>query len=151
MEIELTGLSIIGQERGTATADSFRAFDPSTGETVDPPFYTASMAELERAARLADQARIPFGNTSQSERAVFLRRIADNIEALAQTLYYSTKKKISHHSTNIACAIQRMNLERAAKTICRVVELRTPPPELHGVRVEIGEQPLDIARVGCCR
>jgi|CXWL01.1.fsa_nt_gi NADP-dependent aldehyde dehydrogenase len=86
MEIELTGRSIIGQSRGSKTADTFSAFDPTTGNAVEPPFYSASLEELDQAATLAGQARIPFGNIPGRERAVFLRKMADNIEALGDTL-----------------------------------------------------------------
>ncbi len=86
MNIELTGASIIGRTRGEITADTFRAFDPTTGNAIEPAFYSATLDELERAAALADAARIPYGNVPGRERAVFLRRIADNIEALGDVL-----------------------------------------------------------------
>jgi 2,5-dioxopentanoate dehydrogenase len=86
MEDKLLGISIIGQSRGETTADTFRAYDPTTGTEVEPAFHAATMDELERAARLADAARIPFGNTAGRQRAIFLRKIADNIEALGDTL-----------------------------------------------------------------
>lgn len=81
MNHELKGLSIIGSNRGNPSGNTFHAFDPHTGESVEPPFYSSSLTEFERAAELADQARIPFGNTSGRERAEFLRTIANNIEA----------------------------------------------------------------------
>ncbi len=86
MDDKLTGTSIIGQSRGTITPDTFRAFDPTTGTEVEPPFHSATIAELDRAASLAEAARIPYANIPGSRRAVFLRKIADNIEALGDTL-----------------------------------------------------------------
>jgi NADP-dependent aldehyde dehydrogenase len=86
MNIELTGTSIIGSARGAKTGETFRAFDPSTGKAVSPDFYSASLDELNSAAELAGQARIAFGNISPKQRAKFLRTIADNIEALGDTL-----------------------------------------------------------------
>lgn len=86
MNGELKGTSIIGRSRGDKTAETFRAFDPATGTEVEPAFYSAALGELERAATLADAARIPFGNISGRDRAEFLRKIADNIEALGDTL-----------------------------------------------------------------
>src|SRR5471030_1346044 len=86
MNIELTGLSVIGASRGSATTKTSRAFNPQTGETVGPDFYSATLDELNHAAELAEAARIPFGNLSGRERAKFLRVIADNIEALGDTL-----------------------------------------------------------------
>lgn len=86
MNIELTGRSIIGFSRGTPTANTFRAFDPTTGDAVNPPFHSATIDELNKTASLADAARIPFGRTAGRERAKFLRQIAQNIEALGDTL-----------------------------------------------------------------
>ncbi len=86
METNITGTSIVGYARGEATGKAFRAFNPQTGQAVGPDFHSATLDELNRAAKLADDARIPFGNTSGATRAIFLRAIADNIEALGDTL-----------------------------------------------------------------
>ena len=86
MDIELKGTSIIGFQRGTQTGETFTAFDPTTGDAIEPKFHSASIDELNRAVELADDARISFGNTSGRERAKFLRKVADNIEALGETL-----------------------------------------------------------------
>jgi NADP-dependent aldehyde dehydrogenase len=84
--MQIKGTSIIGFSRGTVGGDTFAAFDPVTGEPVSPDFHSAETAELDRAAKLAASARIPYGNVPGRERAGFLRRIADNIEALGDTL-----------------------------------------------------------------
>ena len=86
MEIDLLGTSIIGFSRGRETDDVFRAFDPTTGEEVEPGFHSARLDELDQAAALADEARLKFGNLPDRERANFLRAIADNIEALGAVL-----------------------------------------------------------------
>ncbi len=84
--MDITGRSILGFDRGSKGEDTFRAFDPKTGEAVEPDFHSATADELNRAASLADAARIPYANLSGGTRAVFLRQIADNIEALGDTL-----------------------------------------------------------------
>jgi NADP-dependent aldehyde dehydrogenase len=86
MDTVLKGTSIIGFERGAETTDTFTAFDPSTGNSIEPKFHSATIEELDRAGDLAEKARIPFGNLSGRKRAEFLRKIADNIEALGDTL-----------------------------------------------------------------
>lgn len=86
MDVEITGKSIIGFSRGSATGDTFYAFDPQTGKEIEPNFHSATEAELNRAASLADEARIPYGNLPGKTRATFLRAIADNIEALGDAL-----------------------------------------------------------------
>lgn len=82
----LTGKSIIGFERGSETATTFTAFNPKTGDTVEPNFYSASNEELNRAAKLANDARMIYGNLSGAKKAAFLRQIATNIEALGDVL-----------------------------------------------------------------
>ncbi|HJS51134.1 MAG TPA: aldehyde dehydrogenase (NADP(+)) [Pyrinomonadaceae bacterium] len=86
MDLDLKGTSMIGFSRGSQTADVFRAFDPTTGSEIEPTFDSATLDELDRAASLADDARLTYGNLSGSERARFLRSIADNIESLGDTL-----------------------------------------------------------------
>ncbi len=86
MEIELIGTSIIGFSQGGNTAETFTAFDPTSGKAVTPVFYSATSGELEKAAKLADEARLPYGAVAPVKRAAFLRSIADNIEALGDTL-----------------------------------------------------------------
>jgi 2,5-dioxopentanoate dehydrogenase len=82
----LTGKSIIGFRRGKDSSNTFRAFDPKTGKAVEPEFHSASSDELNRAVELANDARIAYGKVSGKNKAIFLRRIADNIEAAGETL-----------------------------------------------------------------
>lgn len=86
MDKILTGTSIIGSTRGSEDGKTFQAFNPQTGEAVEPSFHSASLDELNRAAELAEQARIPYSSLSGKTRAKFLRKIADNIETLGDTL-----------------------------------------------------------------
>ena len=46
MNIEPTGKSIIGFGRGHESETTFTAFNPATGEAVEPKFYSASLDEL---------------------------------------------------------------------------------------------------------
>ena len=84
--MELTGKSIIGFSRGSETEKTFTAFNPETGEAVEPNFYSATNDELNRAVGLAEQARILYGKLSGKKKAEFLRHIADNIESLGDDL-----------------------------------------------------------------
>ena len=86
MDLELKGTSIIGFSRGRETGNTFTAFDPTTGNAIEPEFHSATVEELERVASLAEDARLAYGNRSQRVRANFLRKIADNIEALGDFL-----------------------------------------------------------------
>ena len=84
--MELTGRSIIGSSRGGVEGKKFRAFDPRTGEAIAPDYHSASIDELNAAAALAEEARLNYGNLPGQKRAVFLRAIADKIEALGDAL-----------------------------------------------------------------
>ena len=104
--MEISGRSIIGFDRGSATGSTFTALNPETGDAIEPNFYSATTDELNRAASLADAARIPYGNLPGKTRAVFLRAIADNIEALGDEL-------IQRASLETALPNQRFVGERA--------------------------------------
>ena len=84
--MNLQGKSIIGSARGNETEITFTAFNPKTGKSVNPNFYSATNDELENAINLAERARIKYGKISGNEKAIFLRTIADNIEALGDEL-----------------------------------------------------------------
>jgi alpha-ketoglutaric semialdehyde dehydrogenase len=92
--MELTGLSFIGLQRGSRDGASFQAFAPQTGEPLQPVFRSATQQELDRAARLANEAFASYSQTSGKTRAAFLRRIADGLEshrdALAQRAHLET-------------------------------------------------------------
>ena len=84
--MELTGRSIIGSKRGEASEGTLHGFNPATGETLPPAYHPASIEEVDQAAQLADWAFPSFSQTDGAHRALFLRQIADNIEALGDTL-----------------------------------------------------------------
>ena len=78
----LTGKSFIGNSRGTGTAVSGSAINPANGEKLSPETIAATDAEVRYALELADSAFHAYRKKSGSEKAVFLRTIAANIEAL---------------------------------------------------------------------
>ena len=77
---------MIGFTKGSETEKTFTAFNPETGEAVEPNFYSATNEELNRAVELAEKARISYGRLPGKTKAMFLRQIADNIEQLGDTL-----------------------------------------------------------------
>ena len=82
----LTGDIVIGSERLTGLAASFKAVDPATGETLEPAFAFAGEAEVARACALAEEAFDTYRETSLEKRAAFLEAIGDEILALGDAL-----------------------------------------------------------------
>ena len=83
---ELKGTSIIGFDRGATDGATLQGLNPATGEHLPPIYHSASVAEVDRAAQLAHAAFATYSQTTGAERARFLRRIAENIEALGDEL-----------------------------------------------------------------
>lgn len=63
-----------------------RAVNPATGAELEPIFYAAGEAEIERACMLAAAAFDEYRETSQAQRAKFLRAIGNGIVALGDEL-----------------------------------------------------------------
>ena len=83
---ELTGKSIIGFQSGGEGDPTIFGINPATGESLQPGYAAVSEAELNRAAEFAAEAFEVFSKTSGTAKATFLRKIADNIEAIGDDL-----------------------------------------------------------------
>lgn len=86
----LTGHLFIGAADVAATAGTMRALDPRTNQEVEPPFAFGTEAEVDRAARLADEAYDSYNATTLEQRAAFLEKIADNLERATPELAQRT-------------------------------------------------------------
>jgi NADP-dependent aldehyde dehydrogenase len=64
------------------------AFNPATGETLEPTYYGATSDEVDQAAQLATTAFNSYSQTTGAQRSKFLHQIANNIEALGDTLIF---------------------------------------------------------------
>ncbi|HTS05528.1 MAG TPA: aldehyde dehydrogenase (NADP(+)) [Candidatus Eisenbacteria bacterium] len=81
---KISGRSLIGFREGAGTKASLRAFNPTTGEQLEPGFTPATPAEVDQAVRLAAEAFDTFRHSTGKDRANLLRRISENIEAIAE-------------------------------------------------------------------
>jgi alpha-ketoglutaric semialdehyde dehydrogenase len=79
---QISGRSLIGFHEGTGGGPEMYATDPRTGQTLQPAFLPATAEEVELAVRLAAEAFDVYRGVSGRERGAFLRRIAENIEAI---------------------------------------------------------------------
>lgn len=83
---ELQGTSIIGLRRGGSSGKTLQGLNPATGENLLPVYHSASGTDVDEAAQLAHDAFSVYSQTTGAQRAQFLRRIAENIEAIADEL-----------------------------------------------------------------
>ncbi len=85
--MQLTGKSIIGQRQSeNSPGKAFRAVNPKTGEQIAPEFYSATREEVDAGADLAESAFAEWSRATGKIKAAFLRKIAENIEALGDDL-----------------------------------------------------------------
>jgi NADP-dependent aldehyde dehydrogenase len=93
--MELTGVSFLGNRRGSRGSATFHAFNPQSGGTLPPAYHSATPQEVEAAATLAHEAFASYSQASGKTKAAFLRRAADGFD---------------HHKQEIA---ERAHLETA--------------------------------------
>jgi alpha-ketoglutaric semialdehyde dehydrogenase len=79
--MELTGQSFIGNRRGAREGAAFHALNPQTGGQLPPVYHSASLADVDEAAKLAAEAFSSYSQASGKAKAAFLRRAADGLEA----------------------------------------------------------------------
>jgi len=79
----LLGRSLIGFSEGAGSGDPLFAWNPTTGEKLEPGFIPATADEIDRAVQLAASAFTTYSRTSGRERGAFLRKIAEKIESIA--------------------------------------------------------------------
>jgi alpha-ketoglutaric semialdehyde dehydrogenase len=84
--MKLTGNLLIGANEVPASAGTMKALNPATHQLIEPDFAFGGVVEVDMAANLADEAFDLYSHTSLTERAAFLERIADNLDALTQPL-----------------------------------------------------------------
>lgn len=86
LKVSLSGKSLIGSREATSAGELFYAVDPTTGQKLQPGFISATADDIERSVQLATQAFEVYRKTSGRERGALLRKIAENIEAIAAEL-----------------------------------------------------------------
>src|SRR5438309_11224635 len=91
--VKLSGRSLVGFRQGAASGEPHHASDPTTGQSLEPGFFPPTAEEIELAVQLAAQAFPVYRHTSGRERAAFLRKIAENIEAAAPDIVERAAKE----------------------------------------------------------
>lgn len=78
--------NLIGYNYQPGKGDKFKAIDPSLGIDLPGDFYAASISEADAAMNLADKAFGTYRNIGTTQKAAFLRGIADEIMAVGDAL-----------------------------------------------------------------
>lgn len=107
--MELHGKNFIGDELSTGTGETFTVSSPLDSQPLPGTFHVASAADIDRALVAADAAFTSFRLTSPEQRAVFLERIAQEMEALGDSLL-----QLAHRETGLPLA--RLTGERGRTT-----------------------------------
>src|SRR5690606_1064019 len=105
----VTGENFVGTRRSALGGQTFRAFNPVANAALDPEFHNATESEVDDAVQLAEQAFQVYRRKSGRERADFLVKIAEEIEALGDVLINRC-----HEETGLPTA--RLQSERGRTT-----------------------------------
>lgn len=84
--MQLTGEQIIASHFSKTDKESFQAFNPVNGQSLEPVYYEASSAEIDQAIKKAEEAFRIYRKKTGKERAAFLERIGEEIMALGDDL-----------------------------------------------------------------
>lgn len=103
--MNLQGTSLIAGTMGQTGGKTFKAYSPATASELEPAFHEASADEVDRAMTAAADAFTDYRNRSPQERAKFLESIADEIEALGDSL-------IERASAETGLPAARITMER---------------------------------------
>lgn len=84
--MSINGLNYIGSTISQEKEESFQAYSPLSNTLLTEQFYFASVDEMEMAVIKADAAFSIYSKKGPKERAIFLEKIAEQIEALGEEL-----------------------------------------------------------------
>src|SRR3954454_1040147 len=84
--MQLHGKHFIGSQTSAEGGETFRGFDPSVGQDLDPVYHEASAAEVDRAMRLAETAVEGDRRKTPQERGRSLVAIGEEIDAIGDAL-----------------------------------------------------------------
>jgi alpha-ketoglutaric semialdehyde dehydrogenase len=74
--------SLTGSDTGRNA--TFSSINPATGKSFGREFRSSTLEDVDRAARLAEQAFATYGKLSGKEKGKFLRQIASGMEAVKE-------------------------------------------------------------------
>ncbi len=82
----LHGQHLIADQTFAASDPLFHAFNPATGERLEPAFAEATEEDVDRAFQAAAGAFERYGRLTGAQKATFLEAVTDEILALGEAL-----------------------------------------------------------------
>lgn len=83
----LTGtMTVAGAARLGGGTDTVSGLNPATGETLSPTYRYGSATDVDDACAAAEDAVDPYRATTSGRRARFLETVAENLDALGETV-----------------------------------------------------------------
>lgn len=84
--MEIHGKNIVGSSLSSAGTKTFKAYDPRSGQTIEPSFYEATENELDQALELAASAANGLRALDADQIARFLTAIREEVVAIGDAL-----------------------------------------------------------------
>lgn len=85
-DTRLTGQMLIAGGPVRGTGKPIHAFDPTTGQTLEPAYHHGDLSHVDAACSAAAAAFQAYRATTSERRALFLEAIASNIEAVKEAI-----------------------------------------------------------------
>lgn len=156
----ITGRSMIGFTRASG-ANAFHAVNPATGGKLDPPFASATSADVDRAASQAAGAFAESSKLGGARRGDLLRRIAGNLEAGSEAIVERAQLETALPIARLQGELMRTTGQLrmfaalveegswAGARIDRADAARTPPkPDLRSMLRPLGPVAVFGAKIG---
>ena len=107
--MDLHGKNLIGNQASGGTGAGFQGVHASTQKSLDPEFFEASDADVDRALQLSSAAFETYRRIDPASRAAFLRAIASELESTGDAL-------IDRANAETALGVDRLRSERGRTT-----------------------------------
>ncbi|MFC0250638.1 aldehyde dehydrogenase (NADP(+)) [Massilia consociata] len=133
--MNITGEAIIGGVHERGAGGSFKAWDPSARDYLEPGFHMVDAGQIDRACALAGEAFDVFRATTDEQRARFLDTVADQIMLLGDVLIARAMLESGLPRTRLegergrTCGQLRMFADLLREGSWRDARLDTPLPD----------------------
>ena len=148
---QLQGRSLVAESVPSSGGVSFHGYNPIDGGALEPAYTSANIADVNSAVSAAVEAFEGFANISSTERALFLRAIADGIDASSVELIHRANLETALPMARLTGEVARTSgqlrlfasvLEEGSWVTARIETAdpaRTPPkPDLRSMLRPLG-------------